>query len=57
MELARLIATNAPLAVQAALASAARASRDAAAQVLGSRDAAEGVSAFVDRRAPMFEGR
>jgi len=25
--------------------------------VLGSRDAAAGVSAFLERRAPMFEGR
>jgi len=68
VEIARLIAANAPLAVQAALASARaaeRASRDAAAHalldwnrtVLGSRDAAEGVSAFVERRTPVFEGR
>ena len=68
IEIARLIAANAPLAVRAAFASARaaeRASRDAAAQalldwnqtVLGSRDAAEGVSAFLERRDPKFEGR
>jgi enoyl-CoA hydratase/carnithine racemase len=68
VEVARLIAANAPLAVQAALASARaaeRASRDAAAQVLldwnqkvfGSRDAAEGVSSFLERRTAVFEGR
>ncbi|MDT7794924.1 MAG: enoyl-CoA hydratase [Mycobacterium sp.] len=68
IEIATLIAANAPLAVQASLASARaaeRASRDAAAAallewnqiVLGSRDAAEGVSAFVERRDPKFEGR
>jgi enoyl-CoA hydratase len=68
LEIARLIAANAPLAVQASLASARaaeRASRDAAAQVLldwnqkvlGSQDAAEGLSAFLERRTPVFEGR
>jgi enoyl-CoA hydratase len=68
VEIARMVAENAPLAVQAALASARaaeRASRDAAARelldwnqkVLGSRDAAEGISAFLEHRAPDFEGR
>jgi enoyl-CoA hydratase/carnithine racemase len=68
VEIALLIAANAPLAVQASLASARaaeRASRDAAAQVLldwnqrvlGSKDAAEGISAFLERRTPVFEGR
>jgi enoyl-CoA hydratase/carnithine racemase len=68
VEIARMVAANAPLAVQAALASgraAERASRDAAARVLldwnqtvlGSRDAAEGITAFLENRAPDFEGR
>jgi enoyl-CoA hydratase/carnithine racemase len=68
IEIARQIAANAPRAVQAALASARaaeRASRDAAAQVLldwnqkvlGSRDAAEGLNAMLERRTPEFEGR
>jgi enoyl-CoA hydratase/carnithine racemase len=68
VEVARAIAANAPLAVQAALASARaaeRTSRDAAAQVLldwnqrvlGSGDAAEGLSAMLERRPPDFHGR
>jgi enoyl-CoA hydratase len=67
IELARVIAANAPLAVQAALASARAAehgARDAARQVLldnraifASADAAEGISAFLERRAAVFQGR
>ena len=67
IEIARVIAANAPLAVQAALASARAAehsTRDAAAQallewnlkVMQSRDAAEGIAAFLERRDPNFEG-
>lgn len=66
-EIARIIAANAPLAVQAALASARaaeRAARDAAAaalfarnsQVASSADAAEGIAAFVENRKPVFRG-
>jgi enoyl-CoA hydratase len=68
VQIARMVAANAPLAVQAVLGSARaaeRASRDAAARVLldwnqtvlGSRDAAEGITAFLENRAPDFEGR
>jgi len=68
IELARIIASNAPLAVRAALASARaaeRAARDAArtvlfemnAAVVGSADAAEGMMAFVERRSAVFQGR
>ena len=68
IEMARLIAANAPLAVQAALASARaaeRAARNAARAVLferdrrivGSEDAAEGVAAFLERRPAVFQGR
>jgi enoyl-CoA hydratase/carnithine racemase len=67
VELARVVAANAPLAVQAALASARaaeRTARDAARKVLvernptivGSADAAEGVGAFLERRTPVFQG-
>ena len=68
IELARLIASNAPLAVQAALAScraAERAARDAASavllqrnpQIVASADAAEGVAALMQKRAPVFHGK
>jgi enoyl-CoA hydratase/carnithine racemase len=68
MELARILSANAPIAVQAALASARaaeRAMRDAARAVIvernpaivASADAAEGVASFLERRAPAFGGR
>jgi enoyl-CoA hydratase/carnithine racemase len=67
VELARVIAANAPLGVRASLASARaseRAARDAAREVLldsraifTSADAAEGISAFLERRTPVFEGK
>jgi len=68
IEIARIIASNAPLAVQAALTSARaaeRASRDVAlavllernAQIAASFDAAEGVVAMVENRKPVFRGK
>jgi enoyl-CoA hydratase/carnithine racemase len=68
LELARVVASNAPLAIQAALASARaaeRASRDAASAVLfarnavvtGSADAAEGIAALLEKRSPVFRGK
>ncbi|HZJ27084.1 MAG TPA: crotonase/enoyl-CoA hydratase family protein [Acidimicrobiia bacterium] len=67
-EVAGLIAANAPLAVQAALAAsraAERGARDAAARAVGvavparfnSADAAEAISAMVERRTAVFTGR
>ncbi|MFH1573918.1 MAG: crotonase/enoyl-CoA hydratase family protein, partial [Acidobacteriota bacterium] len=67
LEIARVIAANAPLAVQAALASARaaeRAARDAAAAVLfernaqiaASADAAEAIAAMLEKRQPVFRG-
>lgn len=68
LEIANTLASNAPLAVQAALASARaaeRAAREAARAVLLERnplvamsaDAAEGISALIERRPPVFRGQ
>jgi enoyl-CoA hydratase/carnithine racemase len=68
VELARLVAAQAPLGVQGTLANA-RAARKAAERaavehlrellpaILGSQDAAEGVRSFVERRGARFTGR
>ncbi len=67
LEIAQAISNNAPLAVQASLASsraAERAARDAAIQTLfdwnprvaGSADAAEGIQSMLENRPPKFSG-
>jgi len=67
VEIATQIAANAPLAVQAALASfraAERTARDAAIgslqedfpRILASKDAMEGMTAMMERRDPVFKG-
>lgn len=67
-ELARLIAAQAPLGVQGTLANARVARRSAEAEavahlrellpsILGSQDAAEGVTSFTERREGRFTGR
>ncbi|MRR17561.1 MAG: crotonase/enoyl-CoA hydratase family protein [Deltaproteobacteria bacterium] len=68
MDIAKMIAANAPLAVQASLAScraAERQARDTARtvliernpQIVASADAAEGIAALVEMRAPVFLGK
>jgi enoyl-CoA hydratase/carnithine racemase len=68
VELARLVAAQAPLGVQGTLANAgaARKAAERAAvehlrellpAILGSQDAAEGVRSFVERRGARFTGR
>lgn len=68
LEVAKVVARNAPLAVQSALAgqrAAERGARDAAARVvrdegpalIRSRDAIEGMTAMMERRDPVFVGR
>jgi enoyl-CoA hydratase len=67
IEVAEMIAANAPLAVQSALANARaaeRTARDAAAQqlrdaipvIFSSADVTEGVAAMLERRPPLFRG-
>jgi enoyl-CoA hydratase/carnithine racemase len=68
IELAKIIASNAPLAVQASIASARaaeRASRETAravlferySQIMTSFDAGEGVAAMIENRPPVFRGK
>ena len=68
MEVARIIAANAPLGVQATKAAAhtyvesgEQAAVEAVAtireRVMQSADAAEGIRSFVERRAAVFQGR
>ena len=67
-KLAKIIASNAPLAVQASMASARaaeRASREAAravllernSQIMTSFDAGEGIAAMIENRSPVFRGK